>query len=341
MRRLKILTWHIHGNYLYYLTQARHDFYLPVKPGGPPRFSGRGGTFPWGDNVHEVPVEELPGLDLDLILFQARENYAEDQYELSPQQRQLPRIYLEHDPPRENPTDTRHLVDDPNILLVHCTHFNRLMWDSNRTPTRVIEHGVLVPDHIRYTGELERGMVVVNNILKRGRRLGLDVFESVRRQVSLDLIGLNSQEVGGLGPLAHDAVWPFEARYRFFFNPIRYTSLGLAVCEAMMIGMPIIGLATTEMVSTVENGVSGYLDTNVDNLVDCMRELFADPIEARYLGQGARHMAEERFNIRRFIRDWDEAFALVTGVKKEEGRKVKLGPEQDRLAARNLPPSVR
>lgn len=26
--RLRILTWHVHGNYLYYLTQAPHEFYL-------------------------------------------------------------------------------------------------------------------------------------------------------------------------------------------------------------------------------------------------------------------------------------------------------------------------
>ena len=28
MRRLRILTWHVHGNYLYYLTQVPHDFYI-------------------------------------------------------------------------------------------------------------------------------------------------------------------------------------------------------------------------------------------------------------------------------------------------------------------------
>ena len=28
MRRLKILTWHTHGSYLYYLTQVPHDFFL-------------------------------------------------------------------------------------------------------------------------------------------------------------------------------------------------------------------------------------------------------------------------------------------------------------------------
>ena len=26
--RLRILTWHVHGNYLWYLTQVPHEFYL-------------------------------------------------------------------------------------------------------------------------------------------------------------------------------------------------------------------------------------------------------------------------------------------------------------------------
>ena len=68
---------------------------------------------------------------------------------------------------------------------------------------------------------------------------------------------------------------PSRRAYRFVFNPIRYTSLGLAVLEAMMIGIPIVGLATTEMVTVVENGVSGYLDTNVDNLIERCRSCCA------------------------------------------------------------------
>ncbi len=42
MRRLRVLTWHVHGSYLYYLTQAPHDFYLPVKPGRPERPGRKG-----------------------------------------------------------------------------------------------------------------------------------------------------------------------------------------------------------------------------------------------------------------------------------------------------------
>jgi glycosyltransferase involved in cell wall biosynthesis len=307
-----ILTWHVHGSYLYYLVQSPHEFYLPSKPGRPEGYGGRAGSFPWPENVHEVPAEQVKELDLDAILFQSHRNYLQDQHEiLSEVQKSLPRIFLEHDPPRETPTDTCHPVDDPNTLLVHVTHFNDLMWDSGRTPTRVIDHGVMVPEGVRYTGELDRGVVVVNGLASRGRRLGVDIFERVRGQVPLDLVGMKADELGGVGEVAHHKLAEFEARYRFFFNPIRYTSLGLAVLEAMMLGMPIIGLATTEMVTAVENGVSGYVDTNVDRLIEVMNELIADPAEAKRLGEGARRQAMERFNIQRFSRDWDEVFNLV------------------------------
>lgn len=314
-RPLRILTWHVHGSYLYYLVQTPHEFYLPVKAGRPEGYGGRAGSFPWPANVHEVPAEEVKDLELDLILFQSRKNYLEDQYEiLSPDQRRLPRLYLEHDPPREHPTDTRHPVQDANLLLVHVTHFNDLMWDSGPTPTRVIEHGVLIPAGVRYGGELQRGIVVVNGLLPRGRRLGVDVFERLRRRVPLDLVGMRSEELGGLGEIPNLELPAFEARYRFFFNPIRYTSLGLAVCEAMMLGMPVIGLATTEMATVVENGVSGYVDTDLDRLAEAMLALLEDPAEARRLGEGARRTALERFNIDRFTRDWEAAFFEAAGI---------------------------
>ncbi len=191
------------------------------------------------------------------------------------------------------------------------------MWDSNRTPTRVIEHGVMVPSGVRYTGEISRGLVIVNGLKARGRRLGADVFERVRRSVPLDLVGMGSEQLGGLGEVRHDQLAAFASRYRFFFNPIRYTSLGLAVCEAMMIGLPVVGLATTEMVTLIENGVSGYVDTDVEKLVEAMCQLLNNPDRARSLGEGAFCRARSRFDIGRFTRDWEEAFSLVTESRRE------------------------
>ncbi|HLO27779.1 MAG TPA: glycosyltransferase [Anaerolineales bacterium] len=312
-QRLRILTWHIHSSYLYYLVQSSHEFFLPVKPGRPEGYAGRTEDYSWPENVHEVPAEEIQDLELDCVLFQSRQAYLEDQFEiLSESQQALPRIYLEHDPPAEHPTDTRHPVDDPNILLVHVTHFNDLMWEHGSTPTKVIEHGVLKPEGVRYTGEMERGLVIVNDL--HGRRLGLDIFESVRRKVPLDLVGMNAEELGGLASPPHQELLELESHYRFVFNPIRYSSLGMAICEAMMVGLPIIGFATTEMATAIENGLSGYVDTNVSHLVEHMQRLLSSPMEAHRLGAGARLRALQRFNIQRFASDWDNAFASITGL---------------------------
>ena len=310
---VKILTWHIHGSYLYYLTQAPHEFYLPVKPDKPEGYGGRLPNFPWGDNVHDVPSEAVKTLQFDCILFQSRRNYHQDQYEiLNESQRQLPRIYLEHDPPQEHPTNTKHPVDDPNILLVHVTHFNNLMWDSSQTPTRVIEHGVIVPE-VSYTGELDKGIVVINGLPSRDRRLGKDVFERVRGAVPLDLVGMEARSLGGLGEIPHQQLPAFESRYRFFFHPVRYTSLGLAVCEAMAIGMPIVGLATTELVTVVENEVSGYISTDVDQLIERMQTLIDNPKLALHLSAGAKRQGQTRFGIKRFIDNWNRAIETVVG----------------------------
>ncbi len=305
MRPLRVLTWHVHGSYLWYLSRVSHELLVPVRDGRPEGYGGRAGSRPWPDNVVEVPAEEVPDLDLDVILYQSHRNWEVDRFELlSAEQRRLPQVFLEHDPPRQVPTDTRHPVEDPSVTIVHVTHFNELMWSSGRSATRVIEHGVVVPP-VEWTGELERGLVVVNGLGSRGRRLGADVFERVRDEVPLDLVGMGSEELGGLGEVPLAELPGFAARYRFFFNPIRYTSLGLAVCEAMMLGMPIVGLATTEMPTVVDNGVSGWVDTDVDRLVGHMCRLLADRDEAVALSQGARRTAEARFGIERFAADWD------------------------------------
>ncbi|MDB5801052.1 MAG: transferase [Rhodocyclales bacterium] len=313
-RRLRVLTWHVHGNYLYYLTHVPHDFHLVTRPGNPPGYAGRTGQLPWGDNVFEVPQDEVKNQQFDCVLFQSRKHYLEDRLEfLSTAQRDLPAIYLEHDPPQEHPTATRHFVQDSNTLLVHVTAFNALMWDNGTTPYTVVEHGVVVPRDVRYSGELERGIAVVNNIKRRGRRLGADVYAELAEKLPLDLVGMDAQAAGGLGEIGNLELAAFCARYRFFFNPIRYTSLGLAIIEAMMIGMPVIGLATTELVTVIENGKSGYVDTRLEKLADVMQQLLREPKLAREWGEQARRTALERFNIDRFVNDWLKVFASVAG----------------------------
>jgi glycosyltransferase involved in cell wall biosynthesis len=135
----------------------------------------------------------------------------------------------------------------------------------------------------------------------------------MRERVPLDLVGMNAEDAGGLGEVGNLDLAAFTARYRFLFNPIRWTSLGLAIVEAMTIGMPIIGLASTELATVVRNGDNGFIHTDVDELAAAMHTLLRDPEEARRLGDGARRTALERFHIDRFVGDWCRALREVAG----------------------------
>lgn len=309
--RLRILTWHVHGSYLHYLTQARHDFFLPVDAARGEGHGGRSASFAWGDNVHEVPVEELPTREFDVVLYQSHRNWLHDRHALSASQRRLPALYLEHDTPQGTPTGTRHPVDDPAVTIVHVTHFNALMWDNGANPVEVIDHGVIDHGHL-YTGELERGLTVVNGLARRGRRLGADVFARAKARLPLDLVGMLSEEAGGIGEVPPRELAAFAARYRFFFHPIRYTSLGLALLEAMTLGMPIVGLATTELSTIIRNGENGFIATDEAQLHDAMRLLLADRRLAFAIGMAGRETALARFGIARFADDWDRLLRRAT-----------------------------
>lgn len=305
---MNVLVWQIHGSYLNTLVQVPHRFYLPTKPGKPEGYGGRGPTFPWSLDTVEAPADEVRNLDLDLIIYQTEKNFFEDALEiLSSEQRALPAIYLEHNTPQGRINEMVHPINDAGVLLVHVTHFNYLFWDCRETPTRVIDHAVM-PTSGGYTGEIEKGVSLVNDMPRRKRVVGGDVFTRVREEVPLDLFGFNSKEVGGFGNLPQAEVHERMKAYRFYFNPIRYTSLPLSVLEAMELGLPVIALATTELVSVIKDGENGFIDTNVGNLIRRMRQLLADPEEAHRIGEAGRRTARKRFGLKRFVADWEGAF---------------------------------
>lgn len=313
MKRLNILIWHIHGSYLNSLARIEHNWYLPVKPERPEGYMGRGTTFDMPEYMREVPAELVRDLHLDLVICQTPKNYFEDRFEiLSEEQRRLPVLYLEHNTPKPHACDTRHPLDDPEALLVHVSNYNSLMWDNGRTPNIVIEHSVAIDPNIRYSGRRESGITVVNGMQKRPRIAGYDLFLRAREELPLVAVGMQTELFDGLGDIPYRDLHRFIADYRFLLSPMRYTSLPLAVIEAMTIGMPVVALATTEVPGVISHGENGYISCNIDELIEHMRFLLADREEAARLGRNARAVAQERFGLDRFVRDWNRAFALIT-----------------------------
>lgn len=311
---LRVLTWHVHGSYLWYQSHVPVTWLLPVTAERANPYGGRGETFDWPDNVVEVPVDEVRDAEIDVVLTQHRTDWETHRHELlGGRVDELPRVHVEHDPPPSWPNDALHPVQDEATTLVHVTPFNALMWDSGVTPSRVVDHGVVVPG-LPWTGERDTAITVVNNLYRRGRRLGPDVFDEVAAQVPVDLAGMNGQTYPRwLGDVRLRELHRRLPEYRAFFNPIRYTSLGLAVVEAMALGVPVVGLATTEMASAVQNGVSGWVDTDPRKLVGHLSRLLADRDEAAELSAGARRAAQERFGIERFVADWTDVLERAAG----------------------------
>lgn len=310
-RRLRILVWHVHGNYLYSLTQTPHEFYVPQRGDGRPGYGPLGRKIPWGPNVHGVPAEQVRNLAVDLVVYQSGHNLADAPMLLSQAQRRLPCAYIEHNPPAPLAAETVHAFRHERGLLVHVTPYNAVMWDSGGMPQRVVEHGIPDPGPL-YRGDLARGIVVVNHLARRGRRVGADLYAQAARQVPLDLIGMGSEEAGGLGEVPNMEVAHFVARYRCFFSPVRYASLGLSLVEAMLCGLPVVGFAATELPCVITSGHDGYVDTRPERLHEVLRQLLADRGLAREWGEAGRRTALRRFAIDRFVADWNQIFATLT-----------------------------
>jgi hypothetical protein len=328
-RPLRILTWNVHGGYLASLAHIGHTIYLPVRNDPRDGYGGRPHEPGLPPTLVEVPARRVPDLDLDVVLYQSPRHYLQDRHTLlGEHQRRLPSVYLEHDPPRGHPTDTRHVVQDESVILVHCTRFNALMWDSGRTPVRVVEHGVPMTPGVVYHGDLPKGVVVINDLATRGRRLGRDVFEEMRATVPVDLLGLRSEALGGLGPVPHEELPARVARYRCFVNPIRYTSLGLSLIEAMLAGVPVVALATTEIPVVLTHGETALLGMDAAGLAGHVASLIDDPALARRIGAAGRDLARERFGIERFARDWtsvlEEAVTLGQAERAPRDRRRRL-----------------
>ena len=92
---LRVLTWHVHGSYLNYLSRVPVTWLLPVTAERANPYGGRGETFRWPDNVLEVPVDEVRDLDVDVVLTQSRDNGEQHRHDLlGDRVAELPRVHV-------------------------------------------------------------------------------------------------------------------------------------------------------------------------------------------------------------------------------------------------------
>jgi glycosyltransferase involved in cell wall biosynthesis len=301
---VRILLWHVHGSWTTAFVQGAHEYLIPVLPGRGPDGRGRAQTWDWPANAIEVGPEEARETEVDLVVLQRPEELERLAREWLGA-RHVPKVYVEHNAPQGRIADMRHpAADRDDVVVVHVSHFNDLFWDCGTTPTRVIEHGVVDPGY-RYSGQTRRAAVVINEARRRARVTGTDLLERFASEgVPIDLFGMDAEALGGNEHVAQARLHDELARRRLYLHPIRWTSLGLSLIEAMHLGMPVVALATTEAPEAVPPA-AGVLSTRVGRLADAARAFLADQDRARETGLAARRAALERYGLRRFLDDWD------------------------------------
>jgi hypothetical protein len=314
---MRVLLWHVHGAWTTAFVHGPHQYLVPVLPGRGPDGRGRARTYAWPDSAVEVTPEQAAAAEVDVVVLQRPEELdglAEGWLGGRRPGRDLPAVYVEHNAPQGRVADLRHpAAGRDDLVVVHVTHFNDLFWDTAGTPTTVIEHGIPDPGE-RYGGELPRAAVVLNEAARRGRVTGTDLLPRFAAAVPLDLFGMGNEAVGPpvrvVGDLPHERLLTEMARRRLYLHPVRWTSLGLSLLEAMHLGMPVVALATTEVVEAVP-AAAGALSTRVGVLVEAARELAADPEAARAAGKAARAWVTRRYGLGRFLADWDRLLEEV------------------------------
>jgi glycosyltransferase involved in cell wall biosynthesis len=308
---MRILLWHVHGSWTTSLLQGPHTYLLPVLPDRGPDGRGRADTWDWPESAIELSPEQLAGTEVDLVILQRPRDLELCERWLGRRPgRDVAAVYVEHNAPQGRIEEMHHPVADRDDLrLVHVTHFNDLFWDAGTTPTTVVEHGVVDPGY-RYSGELAEAAVAINEPGRRGRVTGTDLLPRLNGTVPLRLFGMGVAEMGGIENLPQARLHAEMARRRVYLHPIRWTSLGLSLIEAMHLGMPVVALGTTEVAEAVPPR-AGIVSTDVAALSSGLRTLIGDPEQARARGLQARAAALERYSLERFLADWDRLLEEV------------------------------
>jgi hypothetical protein len=318
--------WHVHGSWSTAFVQGGHHYLVPTVPSRGPDGRGRAETWDWPPEVVEVEPEHAGDADVDVLIAQRLRDL--DLFEEWFGRRpgiDVPVIYVEHNTPPGPLEGSRHpLADRDDVVIVHVTSFNDVVWDCGDTRTIVIEHGVADPGP-RFVGDLRAAAAVINEPARRGRAVGADLLGGFGAVGRLDVFGMGTETlspdpedagagrgVHGMGDVVQARLHTELGRRRCYIHPFRWTSLGLALIEAMMLGIPVVALGATGSFEAVPDG-AGLVSTRLDQLHRVTSELLSDVELGASMGRRGRNGALERFGLGRFLTDWDRLLQEVSG----------------------------
>ncbi len=174
------------------------------------------------------------------------------------------------------------------------------------------------------------GYSIQEKILKRVKGQGSRVKDNIIDEIPSTLLGINEQSDGGRFSESWDDLKECYRSHRVYLNTTVdgfEDGYNLSSLEAMATGMPVVSMANKT--SPVIDDYNGYISSDTKYLSEKLTELLTSSDEAVRLGVNARKTIEKDFNIKDFVKKWNEVFE-GSGVR-GQGSRVKIKTEDEKI----------
>jgi glycosyltransferase involved in cell wall biosynthesis len=319
--KLNILTFATHERYEENLCKTGHNFYsLTV---------GK----QWDETYAPVPenyfiIEELPTwVDFDLVLSHTSCQRLQIAHDLlsgtTGQEKKLPMPILRHChvlPDIRNDV-TSQVFNYKNVPVDYnsfISAFNQKQWGFQPENSFVIEHGIDTdfwkPSAERLP-EIKACLSVVNEFPSRDWCCGFNLWQAVTSDLPQLVVGKSTGKHKDFSKPAKDKkeLRDFYRRSRLFLNTSLHSPVPTVMLEAMSCGCPIVSTENCMIPDIIEHGVNGFMSNKPEELKYYCELLLTNKSLAQKLGENARKTIEQKFNLNRFVKDWNNILYKVVG----------------------------
>ena len=307
--KLNILTFATHERYEENLCKTGHEFYSLAM----------GKT--WDTDYAAVPdnyhiINTIPDyIDFDLILthtscdrmFQAHQ-YLAGSNVAQGNKTGIPILRHTHVLPDvrfDVPSQIAAFQQYPSDKDSFISAYNMNQWGM--TDASVVEHGV--ETEFWNDGELERDnacLSVVNDWPNRDWCCGYNLWQQTIQGLPAKVFGKSP----GLSEPARSTEHLREIYQssRIFYNTSLHSPVPSVLLEAMACGCAIVSTANCMIPEIIEHEKNGLISNNPQELRQFLELLLKDESAAKELGQNAAKTIQEKYNLERFIDNWNNLF---------------------------------
>ncbi|MHA2401420.1 MAG: glycosyltransferase family 4 protein [Candidatus Kariarchaeaceae archaeon] len=317
---LNILTFATHERYEENLCKTGHNFYSL-------RFGKEWDTTyaPVPDNYHIV--DKIPEhVDIDLVLSHTSCNRIQAAHDLLTGTRggygQLPVPILRHchvlpDIRFNTKQEISSFGEIPVDTNSFISNFNRDAWGFSEDNANVVEHGVDTEfwgEPSSY-GKMPFVLSVVNEFPSRDWCCGFEIWKAVASSVPCKVVGKCTGKDAGFSQPAEsrEQLREIYQTATVFLNTSIHSPVPTVMMEAMACGCPVVTTGTCMIPEIIEHGVNGIIAKDVKDMKFWCRELLEKPELANKIGEAGRKTIREKYNLERFVRNWDKLLYKTIG----------------------------